>query len=109
MNLVLLKQTFEYISAIDALDLLCWHFGAAGRIVYIDGSRFVLSDLYDYADEWAQSNAINIILDFYGGPPPTKWWRKSTLLIMLLDYIIYAEKRGNQKAVRKALAIVQLA
>jgi hypothetical protein len=107
MNLKLLKQTFEYIGAIDALDLLCWHLGATNRIVYVDGSRFVLSDLYDYADEWMQLNAKDIILSFYGGPPPTRWWKNSTLLTMLLDYIIYAEKRGNKKAIRTALAIVQ--
>jgi hypothetical protein len=78
-----------------------------GVTVYVDGSRFVLSDLYDYADEWMQLNAKDIILSFYGGPPPTRWWKNSTLLTMLLDYIIYAEKRGNKKAIRTALAIVQ--
>lgn len=106
MNLALLKETFRHISANDALDLLCWDFGADSKSVYIDGTKFALSELYDWADEWMFSCAEEIYLSFYGGPSPGRWW-KTTLLTMLLDYIIRAEQLGMHHLVHKALTIVK--
>ncbi|MFA5344723.1 MAG: hypothetical protein WC315_00375 [Candidatus Omnitrophota bacterium] len=103
INFTLLKNRFGDISALDALELLCWTFGADKAYITVDGMRMPLVDLYDDTGMFTWK-ASDVDLQFYGGPPPAKWW-DGTLLTMLLDHFLYAYSKNDLVKVHKALKV----
>lgn len=101
INFSKLTDSFSDISALDALECLCWTFNADKAGIYLDGTTLVLSDLYDYI---SLEKAADIELRFYGGPNPGKWWN-GTLLTLFLDHFIYAYLKGKRLQVTKALQL----
>lgn len=99
----MLKNRFGDISALDALELLCWTFNADKAFVSIGGSRMPLSDLYDDTALFTLK-ASDVDLQFYGGPPPAKWWN-GTLLTMLMDHFLFAYSKKDMAKVHKALKV----
>jgi hypothetical protein len=103
INFTLLNNRFGKISALDALGLLCWTFGANQAYITVGGNRIQLIDLYDDTSMFTWL-ASEVDLQFCGGPPPAKWWN-GTLLTMLLDHFLFAYAKNDMVKVHKALKV----
>lgn len=103
INFTLLNNRFGKISALDALELLCWTFEADKAFITVDSNRIQVIDLYDDTSMFTWL-ASDVDIQFYGGPPPAKWWN-GTLLTMLLDHFLYAYAKNDMPKVHKALKV----
>jgi hypothetical protein len=102
LNFKQLDRYFLDVSAYTALNVLCDTFKAINAVIYIDGTRFALIDLYDTMEVDGNLPAQSIKLRFFGGPSPGRWW-EGTLYTMFLDHFIYAYTKGHKAEVQKAL------
>jgi hypothetical protein len=103
INFNRLEQLFGDITALDALEALCWTFSASQARVYVDGTCFALADLYDQMEVIGLWPAKSVELRFFGGPVG-QWW-DGNLFTMFLDHFIFAYMKGNKKAVAKVLKL----
>jgi len=101
INFSMLRKRFGQISTLDALELLCWTFGADKAYIGFGGQRLQLVDLYDDTSLF-NDLAGDVPVQFYGGPPAPKWW-DGTLLTMLIDHFLYAYVKNDLPKVHKAL------
>jgi hypothetical protein len=103
INFKQLENLFGDMTAIDALDGLCWTFGASQARVYVDGTCFALADLYDNMDVVGLWPAKAVELRFFGGPVG-RWW-DGNLFTMFLDHFMFAYIKGDKKTVAKILKL----
>lgn len=106
VNFNQLQRMFGDLTGIDVLDCLCWTFGIQQAIIYIDGSRMSLVDMYDDMDVIGLLLAKDIKVRFFGGPAPGKWW-DGNLLNMFLDHFIYAYLKGKKTTVNKVMHLAK--
>jgi len=106
INFKQLENLFDGLTSADALDCLCWVFGASRAVIYRDNIRVILPDLYDDWDTIGLSQATEVKLRFYGGPFPGKWW-DGNLFTMFLDHFIYAYTTNKKQTVQKALKVAR--
>lgn len=101
------ETRFRGISAIAALELLCWTLGARYDGICIGETKTTLASLYDYAETLAYANAEDVSIGFYGGPKPRRFFKDASLLAMVVDRILFAEMHGERCKVQQALMSVQ--
>jgi hypothetical protein len=107
INFKQLENLFGDITAIDALDGLCWTFGASQARVYLGGTCFALADLYDNMEVVGLWPAKSIEIRFFGGPVG-RWW-DGNLFNMFIDHFIYAYINGKKAVTSKALKLARQA
>lgn len=98
------ENRFKGISAIAALEILCWTLGARYDGICIGESKTTLATLYDYAQELTYADAADVSIGFYGGPKPRRFFSNASLLAMVVDRIMFAESIGDRCKVQQALA-----
>lgn len=115
VNFKQLDNLFIDITVGEALDVLCWTFGADKCFIYIGKTRICLADLYNLDSELNTLAAVNfsrdqhitlqpaseLLIRFVGGPNNT-WWT-GTLYALFLDHFIYAWMKGRKTLVHQVL------
>ena len=96
-------QLFYDITALDALNIICQFFNAGNAVIYIDGRRFTVLDLFDSLNMYMDGLAREIVIRFFGGPHKHGRWFTGTLLTMLADHAAYQTSTGHKEKVQQAI------